>query len=99
MLCPTLETLWTVTHQAVTHSSVHGISQTRILEWVAIFFSRGSFGPWIFWIETRSPALQVDSLPLSDIDIFEDQITYFAVWICLILIKIWFICFGKKEPK
>ena len=26
-------------------SSVHGISQTRILEWVAISFSRGSFWP------------------------------------------------------
>ena len=26
-------------------SSVHGISQARILEWVAIYFSRGSFSP------------------------------------------------------
>ena len=26
-------------------SSVHGISQARILEWAAIFFSRGSFRP------------------------------------------------------
>ena len=26
-------------------SSVHGISQARILEWVAISFSRGSSGP------------------------------------------------------
>ena len=26
-------------------SSVHGILQARILEWVAIFFSRGSFQP------------------------------------------------------
>ena len=26
-------------------SSVHGISQARVLEWVAIFFSRGSFKP------------------------------------------------------
>ena len=26
-------------------SSVHGIFQARILVWVAIFFSRGSFGP------------------------------------------------------
>ena len=26
-------------------SSVHGISQARILEWVAISFSRGSFQP------------------------------------------------------
>ena len=39
-------------------SSVHGISQTRILEWVAISFSRGSDSG----IEPRSPALQVDSL-------------------------------------
>ena len=34
----------------------HGILQARILEWVAISFSRGSSQP-------RSPALQVDSLP------------------------------------
>ena len=27
-------------------SSVHGISQARILEWVAIFFFRGSSQPW-----------------------------------------------------
>ena len=26
-------------------SSIHGIFQARILEWVAIFYSRGSFGP------------------------------------------------------
>ena len=37
-------------------SSVHGILQARILEWVALPFSRGSSQP-------RSPALQVDSLP------------------------------------
>ena len=37
-------------------SSVHGILQARILEWVAIPFSRGSSWP-------RSPTLQVDSLP------------------------------------
>ena len=43
-------------------SSVHEILQARILEWVAVPFSRGSSqsrdGP-------RSPALQADSLPLS----------------------------------
>ena len=37
-------------------SSVHGILQTRILQWVAIAFSRRSSQP-------RSPVLQVDSLP------------------------------------
>ena len=41
-------------------SSVHGIFQARILEWVAISFSRGSPNQGI---EPRSPALQVDSLP------------------------------------
>ena len=40
-------------------SSVHGISQARIMEWVAISFSRG-FSPGI---ELRSPALQADFLP------------------------------------
>ena len=41
-------------------SSVHGISQARILEWVAISFSRESPDPGI---KPASPALQVDSLP------------------------------------
>ena len=41
-------------------SSVHGILQARILERVAIPFSRGSSQPGI---EQRSPALQVDPLP------------------------------------
>ena len=39
-------------------SSVHGILQARILEWVAIFFSRGSSWPrdrtWVSWIAGRS---------------------------------------------
>ena len=39
-------------------SSVHEILRTRILEWVAILFSRGSF-------QSRSPALQADSLPFK----------------------------------
>ena len=40
-------------------SSVHGILQARILEWVAISFSRGSSQPGI---NSGSPALQADSL-------------------------------------
>ena len=35
-------TPWTVAHQG---SSAHGIFQARILEWVAIFFFRGSSPP------------------------------------------------------
>ena len=41
-------------------SSVHGIFQARLLEWVAISFSRGSSWPRI---EPGSPALQADALP------------------------------------
>ena len=40
-------------------SSVHGILQAKILEWVAVPSSRGSSNPGI---EPRSPALQADCL-------------------------------------
>ena len=43
-------------------SSVHGILQARILEWVAISFSRGSSQPRV---EPGSPALQADFYPVS----------------------------------
>ena len=44
------------------HFSVHGILLARILEWVAIAFSRGSSHPGI---KPTSPALQADSLPFE----------------------------------
>ena len=40
--------------------SIHGIFQARVLEWVAISFSRGSSDPGI---KPRSPSLQADALP------------------------------------
>ena len=40
-------------------SSIHGIFQAIVLEWIAISFSRGSSDPGI---EPRSPALRADSL-------------------------------------
>ena len=49
-------TLWAVAHQA----PVHGILQARILELVAISFSRDLPDPGI---KPVSPALQADSLP------------------------------------
>ena len=45
---------------SVPGSSVHGMLQVRILEWVAIPFSRGSSQ---LGIEPGSPTLQADSLP------------------------------------
>jgi len=46
-LCPTLATPWTAVpiDYSLPGSSVHGILQGRILEWVAISFSRGSSWP------------------------------------------------------
>ena len=46
--------------------SVHGISQARILEWVAMFCLGDLPNPRI---ESVSPALQADSLPLSHLRI------------------------------
>ena len=44
---------WTITRQA----PVHGISQARILEWVAISFSRGSFNARTGFAFPGTPAL------------------------------------------
>ena len=41
-------------------SSVHGIFQARVLEWIDISYSRGSSDPGI---EPGSPALQANALP------------------------------------
>ena len=57
-LCLTLRNLMDC---SVLGSSVHGILQARILEWVAISFSRGSFQPRD--CEPGSPTLQADSIP------------------------------------
>ena len=48
-------------------SSVRGILQAIILEWVAISFSKGSLWPRD---HPTSPALQVYSLPLSQLGVF-----------------------------
>ena len=42
-------------------SPVHGILQARILEWVAISFSRGSCQPRLKPVSPAFPALQADS--------------------------------------
>ena len=44
-------------------SSVHRIFQARVLEWVAISYSRGSFWPRAWTRIPASPAWQANSLP------------------------------------
>ena len=51
-------------HSSPPSSSVHGIFQAGILEWVAISFSEGSFQPRD---QTRLLHCQVGSLPLSHV--------------------------------
>ena len=51
-----------VTRWIAACQAVHGIFQERILEWVAISFSRDLLNPGI---KPTSPALKADSLPLS----------------------------------
>ena len=51
---PMLLTLYDPMDYSLPGSSVHGISQARILEWVAISFSRGLHNPRV---EHTSPAL------------------------------------------
>ena len=43
-------------------SSAHGVSQARILEWIAISSAKGSSRPRIKPASLASPALQTDSL-------------------------------------
>ena len=59
-LCPTL---WDHMACSLPGSSVHGIFQARILEWVAIFLPGDLPDLGIKPISPMSPALQTDSLP------------------------------------
>ena len=54
-------TLWDLTDCSPPGSSVHGISQARILEWIAFPFPEDLPDPGI---ETAFPAWQANSLPL-----------------------------------
>ena len=51
-------------------SSVHGISQARILEWTAISFSRDL--PNLV-VQLKSPALLADSLPYQGDEVFPNE--------------------------
>ena len=65
--------------------TVHGILQARILEWVAVPFSRGSSRP-------RSPALQADSLPAEPSGKLIFLIKAVVPFLCYTIIMS--LCFG-----
>jgi len=89
----------TESHSVVSNSLqsqgiVHGILQARILEMVAVFFSRDLPNPGI---EPRSPALQVDSLPAEPQE--EPQILSNSVGVSCpsVVFKNPFEAWGKSE--
>ena len=57
-------------------SSVHGIFQARVLEWIAIPFSRGSSWPRN---RTRSPALQANALPSEPPGKHSNKVIFFQI--------------------
>ena len=67
-------TLWDALGCNPPGSSVHGILQERVLEWVAIPYSRGSSQPGI---ESGSPSLQADSLPYFELPMVFSTYTNF----------------------
>ena len=60
LVAPSCLTLCNPVDYSLLGSSLQGIRQARILEWVAIPSSGDLPDPWI---EPESPALQEDSLP------------------------------------
>ena len=53
-------TLWDPMDYSLPGSSIHGVVQPRVLEWVTISFSRDLLNPEV---EPKSPTLQVVTLP------------------------------------
>ena len=65
-------------------SSVHGILQARIMEWVVIAFSKGSSQPRD---RTQVPTLQADSLPPEPLG----TPVYIYILICIYSFPLWFV--------
>ena len=76
---PDSATPWTVAHQA---PLVHGVLQARILEWVAILFSRGSSQSrdrtWVSSIAGRFNSLPSEPPGKSHCYIFTYLLTFFG---------------------
>ena len=84
-------TLWDPMGYSPPGSSVLGISQARILEQVAIYFSRGSFNPGV---ELGFPVLQMDSLSSEPSGLTH---SFFFFNFFLTLISIWLISFQQPS--
>ena len=93
-------------------SSVHGILQTRILEWVAISFSRGSSRPRDMGLLLESPALALpgepcDGITQKNIISCVDRDAALLCWLgmdsgILVISSIFFLCLILKrgqDPK
>ena len=87
-------------------SSVHGISQTRILEWAAIFFSRESSQPrdrthiscigrlvlyhWVTWEATLNNQKEIGNFNSSLLNPIYEKYFHFKTWLVVIEITLFF---------
>ena len=78
-------------------SSVRGILQARILEWVAIPFSRDLYNPGIELVSLVSPALRAD--PGVYVYAQTHQIVYIKLITCTFLYQLYLNKAVKKEIK
>ena len=74
-----------VLHHLPLGSSVHGISQARILEWVSISFSKGSSWPkdqtWVSYLAdvlftTDPPGKQYSDYDITNLNCQEDSLIW-----------------------
>ena len=92
---------WDPTDCSQSGCSVHGISQARILEWVAIPFSRGSSPPrdrtWVFCTAADSLASEQPGKPVRPWLTFKLKIATTYIWwgFLDVSIKRIFLEFGK----
>ena len=95
--CPTL---WDPIDCSPPGSSVHGISQAKILEWVAISSSRGSFWPKN-WTHVSCLFLlhwQAGALPLEPLEKGE-QTFGFCLFVCATPSSLWILVLWPEiEP-
>ena len=103
--CPALATPWTISSLG---SSVHGILQARMLEWVALSFSRGSSQPrdqtWVSYISCVGGgfftdwAIRIHSEewldPMTDVClIFKETSNLFSKWcVCVCMCVFCSVC-------
>ena len=82
-------------------SSVRGISQAKILEWVAVYFSRGSSQPRDWTCVSCLLGRFFTTAPPVKICLYPSSVIYHSLWILYVLLmsyQTWNFCRIPKSP-